>query len=93
MSTRPHIAASCTLRRTHLPLLVIRCVHCHSGLASTGDGTFHVKANGELLDILLPITCVSCDRTSKITVHDRVSVRYLDPILWTATPATPPPWA
>ncbi|WP_244200289.1 hypothetical protein [Micromonospora arborensis] len=27
------------------------------------------------------VTCVSCDRTSKITDHDRVPVRYLDPIL------------
>ncbi|WP_346539888.1 DUF1062 domain-containing protein [Micromonospora sp. DPT] len=29
----------------------------------------------------LLVACVSCDRTSKITVHDRVPVRYLDPIL------------
>ncbi|MEW2143213.1 hypothetical protein AB0869_10395 [Micromonospora vinacea] len=26
-------------------------------------------------------TCGSCDSTSRITVHDRVQVRYLDPIL------------
>ncbi|MET8361702.1 DUF1062 domain-containing protein [Micromonospora sp. NPDC005171] len=71
MSTHPHIVSSWTLRRTHLPLLEFRCVHCHSGLAGTG----------ELLDILLLVTCVSCDRASKITVHDRVPVRYLDPIL------------
>ncbi|WP_154936605.1 DUF1062 domain-containing protein [Micromonospora palomenae] len=76
MSTRPHIVLSWTVRRTRLPLLALGCVHCHSGLASTGDGKFR----GKLLDIWLPVACVSCDRTSKITVHDRVPVRYLDPI-------------
>lgn len=81
MSTRPHIVLSWTVRRTRLPLLAFRCVHCHSGLASTGDGKFRVNANGKLLDIWLLVACVSCDRTSKITVHDRVPVRYLDPIL------------
>ncbi|MFG3701695.1 DUF1062 domain-containing protein [Micromonospora sp. NPDC047620] len=81
MSTRPHIAPSWTVRRTRLPLLAFRCVHCHSGLASTGDGKFRVNANGKLLDIWLLVACVSCGRTSKITVHDRVPVRYLDPIL------------
>lgn len=81
MSTRPHIVLSWTLRRTRLPLLAFHCVHCHSGLASTGDGKFRVNANGELLDIWLLVACVSCGRTSKITVHDRVPVRYLDPIL------------
>ncbi|MET8832512.1 DUF1062 domain-containing protein [Micromonospora sp. NPDC004540] len=30
---------------------------------------------------LLLVACVSCGRTSTITVHDRVPVRYLDPIL------------
>ncbi len=81
MSTRPHIVSSWTLRRTQLSLLAFRRVHCHSGLASTGDGTFRVNANGKPLGILLPVACVSGDRTSKITVHDRVPVRYLDPIL------------
>ncbi|WP_433262046.1 DUF1062 domain-containing protein [Micromonospora vinacea] len=71
MSTRSHTVSSWTLQRTHRPLLGSRCVHCHSGLASTG----------KLRDILLLVTCVSCDRSSKITVHDRVPVRYLDPIL------------
>ncbi|MFI6785639.1 DUF1062 domain-containing protein [Micromonospora sp. NPDC050276] len=80
MSTRPHIVSSWALRRTHLPLLAFRGVHCHSGLASTGAGKFHVNANGELLDILLLGACVSCDRTSTNAVHDRVPVRYLDPI-------------
>ncbi|MER7586472.1 DUF1062 domain-containing protein [Micromonospora sp. NPDC127501] len=81
MSTRPHIVASWALRRTHLPLLPFRCVHCHSDLASTGHGKFRVNANAELLDILLLVTCVSCDRTSKITGHGRVPVWYRAPIL------------
>ncbi|MEU4555218.1 DUF1062 domain-containing protein [Micromonospora violae] len=80
MSTRPHIVSSWALRRTHLPLLAFRCVHRPFGLASTGDGTFRINANGKLLDIPLSVACVSCDRSSKITVHDRVAVRYLDPI-------------
>jgi len=81
MSTRPHIVLPWTVRRTRLSLLVFGGVHCHSGLASTGDGKFRVNANGKLLDIWLLVDCVSCDRTSKITVDDRVPVRYLDPIL------------
>ncbi|WP_196924240.1 MULTISPECIES: DUF1062 domain-containing protein [Micromonospora] len=81
MSTRPHIVASWTLRRTHLPLLAFRCVHCHSGLASAGDGKFRVNANGKLFDIPLLVTCVPCDHASKIAVHDRVPVRYPDPLL------------
>ncbi|MEW1589808.1 DUF1062 domain-containing protein [Micromonospora vinacea] len=81
MSTRPHVVTSRTLRRTHLPLPGFRCDHCPSGLASTGDRTFGVNADGQLLDVLLLGTCGSCDSTSGITVHDRVQVRYLDPIL------------
>ncbi|MGC5021269.1 DUF1062 domain-containing protein [Micromonospora sp. DT47] len=81
MSTHPHIVLSWAVRRTRLPLLAFRCVHCHSGLASTGDGKFRVNANGKLLDIWLLVACVSCNRTSKVSVHDRVPVRYLDPIL------------
>ncbi|MFE9957205.1 DUF1062 domain-containing protein [Micromonospora sp. NPDC005299] len=81
MSTRPHIVLSWALRRTRLPLLAFRCVHCHSGLASPGDGKFGVNANGKLVDIWLLVACVCCDRTSKRTGHDRVRVRYLDPIL------------
>lgn len=78
MSTRPHIVLSWALRHTRLRLLVFRCVHCHSGFPSTGDGKFRVNANGKLLTIWL---LVACDRSSKITVHDRVPVRCLDPIL------------
>ncbi|MDO3701790.1 DUF1062 domain-containing protein [Micromonospora sp. C28SCA-DRY-2] len=79
MSTRPHIVLSWTVWRTRPPLLAFACVHCRSGLA--GDGTFRVSANGKLVDVWLLVGCVSCDRTSRVTVHDRVPVRCLDPVL------------
>ncbi|MCW3841915.1 DUF1062 domain-containing protein [Micromonospora yasonensis] len=81
MSTRPHIVLPWTVGHTQLPLLAFACAHCYSGLASIGDGKFRVIANGKLLDIWSLVACVSCGRTSKITVHDRVPVRHLDPIL------------
>ncbi|MFG1948329.1 DUF1062 domain-containing protein [Nonomuraea sp. NPDC048826] len=65
------------VRRTRLPLLVLRCVDCPSGHATVGDGRFRVNANGKLLDVWLLADCVSCGRTSKLTVHDRVPVRSL----------------
>ncbi|TCB93363.1 DUF1062 domain-containing protein [Micromonospora zingiberis] len=82
MSTRPHIELSWTLRRTRLPLRASRCVHCHSGLADTGDGVFRVNANGKLLDIWPLVACVTGDRGSKTNLHARVPVRYLEPIRW-----------
>nr|WP_111212874.1 DUF1062 domain-containing protein [Micromonospora craterilacus] len=81
MSTRPHIVLPWTVRRTRLPLLAFGCVHCRSGLAGTGDGKIRVTANGKLLDIRLLAARVSGDRTSNVTVHERVAVRYLDPSL------------
>ncbi|WBB68836.1 DUF1062 domain-containing protein [Micromonospora sp. WMMD812] len=77
MSTRPHIV-SWAVRRTRLPLLAFRCVHCHPGLA---DETFRVKANRHLLDLWLLVACVRRDRTGKVTAYDRVPVRSPDPIL------------
>lgn len=65
MSTRPHIVLSWPLRRTRLPLLPFRCVHCHSSLANPGDGRFRVDANGNLLDIRLLVACASCDRSRR----------------------------
>ncbi|MEU8384449.1 DUF1062 domain-containing protein [Streptosporangium sp. NPDC048865] len=81
MSSRPHIVLPWTVRRTRLPLLNLRCVACHSGHATTGDGRFRVNANGKLLDVWLLVNCVHCDRTGKLTVHDRVPVRSLPPAL------------
>ncbi|MCA2223638.1 DUF1062 domain-containing protein [Nonomuraea aurantiaca] len=65
------------VRRTCLPLLTLQCVDCPSGRATTGNGRFRVNANGKLLDVWLLVNCLSCDRTSKLTVHDRVPVRSL----------------
>ncbi|WP_433089691.1 DUF1062 domain-containing protein [Dactylosporangium sp. CA-052675] len=67
------------VRRTRLPLLCLRCVDCRSESATTGAGRFRVNANGKLLDVWLLVRCVSCDRTSKLTVHERVPVGSLDP--------------
>lgn len=81
MSSRPHIVLPWAVRRTCLPLLALRCLDCPCDVASTGEGKFRVNANGKLLDVWLLVTCVACDRTSKVTVHDRVPVRSLDPVL------------
>ncbi|WP_239137565.1 DUF1062 domain-containing protein [Sphaerisporangium rufum] len=67
------------VRRTRPPLLSLRCVDCGSQSATAGEGRFRVNANGRLLDVWLLVGCVSCDRTSKLTVHERVPVRSLDP--------------
>ncbi|WP_238013520.1 DUF1062 domain-containing protein [Dactylosporangium sp. AC04546] len=67
------------VRRTRLPLLSLRCVDCRSASATTGEGRFRVNANGKLLDVWLLVRCVSCDRTSKLTVHERAPVRSFDP--------------
>ncbi|MGI5174972.1 DUF1062 domain-containing protein [Dactylosporangium sp. CA-152071] len=70
---------SWTVRRTRLPLLSLRCLDCRSESATTGEGRFRVNANGKLLDVWLLVRCVSCDRTSKLTVHERTPVRSVDP--------------
>ncbi|GAA1371236.1 hypothetical protein GCM10009661_31540 [Catellatospora chokoriensis] len=77
MSTRPLNVLSSTLRRTRLPLLPLRCIHCHSSLAGTGGGKLRVDAGGKLLGIWLP-AAVSHDRTGRITTHDRVPARRLE---------------
>ena len=81
MSSQPHIVLPWIVRRTRLPLLSLRCVNCPSKSATTGKGRFRVNANGKLLDVWLLVRCVSCDRTSKLAVHERASVRSLDPAL------------
>jgi hypothetical protein len=54
-------------------------VGCRSESATTGEGRFRVNANRNLLDVWLLVRCVSCDRTSKLTVHERAPVRSFDP--------------
>lgn len=79
MSSQPHIVLPWVVRRTRLPLLSLRCLDCRSESATTGEGKFRVNASGKLLDVWLLVRCVSCDRTSKLTVHERAQVRSLDP--------------
>jgi hypothetical protein len=78
MSTQPHTVLPWFVRRTRLPLLSLRCVDCRSGSATTGEGRFRVNANAKL-DVWLLVRCVSRDRTSKLTVHERAPVRSFDP--------------
>ena len=79
MSSQPHSMLPWVLRRTRLPLLSLRCAGCRSESASAGEGRFRVYANGKLLDVWLLVRCVSCDRTSKLTVRERAPVRSFDP--------------
>src|SRR3954447_25661848 len=81
MSSSPHIVLPWIVRRTRLPRLSLRCVNCPSRSATTGKGRFRVNANGKLLDVWLLVRCVSCDRTSKLAVHERATVRSIDPAL------------
>jgi hypothetical protein len=79
MSSQAHTVLPWVVRRTRLPLLSLRCVDCRSESATTGEGRFRVNANGKLLDVWLLVRCVSCDRTSKLTVRERAPVRSLHP--------------
>jgi hypothetical protein len=79
MSSQPHTVLPWVVRRTGLPLLSLRCPRCGAESATAGGGRFRVNANGKLLDVWLLIRCVSCDRTGKLTVHERAPVRSFDP--------------
>ncbi|HEY1915442.1 MAG TPA: DUF1062 domain-containing protein [Streptosporangiaceae bacterium] len=67
------------VRRTRLPALSVRCPDCPSQSATTGEGRFRVNANGKRLDVWLLIRCLSCDRTGKLTVHERAPGWAIDP--------------
>jgi hypothetical protein len=77
MSAQPHTALSWTVRRTRLPLLSLRCAGCPSRSATAGEGRFRVNANGKLLDVWLLVRCVSCNRTTKLTVRERAPSQVL----------------
>src|ERR1700742_3158192 len=79
MSSQLHTVLPWVVRRTRLPRLSLRCVDCRSQSATPGAGRFRVNANGKLLDVWLLVRCVSCDRTSKLTVRERAAVRSFDP--------------
>jgi hypothetical protein len=65
------------VRECGLPAVVKPCVDC-SGARHYPSGKFRVNANGKLLDVWLLLCCVSCGRTSKVPVHERVNVRSLE---------------
>jgi hypothetical protein len=79
MSSQPQTMLPWVVRRTRLPMLSLRCVDCRSESATAGEGRFRVNANGKLLNVWLLVRCVSCDRTSKLTVHERAPVRTFGP--------------
>src|SRR5207237_9170439 len=76
LSSSPHTVLPWVVRRIRLPL---RCADCPSASATTGAGRFRVNANRKLLDVSLLVRCVSCDRTRKLTVHERTPVSSFDP--------------
>lgn len=65
------------VRERGLPAIVKVCVSCRS-TRHHPTGKFRVNANGKLLDVWMLICCELCGRTSKIPVHERVSVQALD---------------
>jgi len=79
MSSQPHTVLPWVVRRTRLPLLSLRCVHCLAESATTGQGRFRVNANGKMLHVWLLVRCVSCGRTRKLSVHERAPVNSSDP--------------
>ncbi|GAB3477019.1 DUF1062 domain-containing protein [Nocardiopsis coralliicola] len=79
MSAQSHTHLPWTVRRAGLPRLSLRCRDCRYGSATPGAGRFRVNANGKRLDVWLLVRCVACDRTRKITVHERTPVASLDP--------------
>lgn len=65
------------VRESGLPTVVKPCVDC-SGARHRPSGKFRVNANGKLLDVWLLLHCISCGRTSKVPVHERVRVHSLE---------------
>ncbi|WP_225834582.1 DUF1062 domain-containing protein [Streptomyces sp. NK08204] len=65
------------VRQSALPTVVRPCPDC-SGTRHRPSGKIRVNANGKLLDVWLLLSCVACDRTSKVPVHERVHVSTLE---------------
>ncbi|MGW6919263.1 DUF1062 domain-containing protein [Kitasatospora sp. NPDC054939] len=66
------------VRQSALPTVVRPCPDC-SGTRHRPSGKIRVNASGKLLDVWLLLSCASCDRTSKVPVHERVHVSSLEP--------------
>jgi hypothetical protein len=64
------------VRELGLLTIVKACVSCRS-TRHHPTGKFRVNASGKLLDAWMLICCESCDRTSKIPLHERVHVQSL----------------
>jgi hypothetical protein len=79
MSAQPPPVLPWVVRQTRLPLLSLRRGADRSASATAGEGRFRVNANGKLLDVWPLVRCVSGDRTTKLTVHERAPVRSFDP--------------
>jgi len=65
------------IRELGLPAIVKTCLSCRSDHHHP-SGKFRVNANGKLLDVWLLMHCDRCGRTSKIPIHERISVRELE---------------
>ncbi|MFD9127080.1 DUF1062 domain-containing protein [Kitasatospora sp. NPDC059571] len=70
--------AQWAVRQSALPTVVRPCPDC-SGSRHRPSGKIRVNASGKLLDVWLLLSCASCDRTSKVPVHERVHVSSLEP--------------
>ncbi|MGW2378046.1 MULTISPECIES: DUF1062 domain-containing protein [Kitasatospora] len=66
------------VRQSALPTVVRPCPDC-PGTRHRASGKIRVNANGKLLDVWLLLSCASCDRTSKVPVHERAHVSTLEP--------------
>jgi hypothetical protein len=64
------------VRQCSLPAILRPCPDCPS-LRHRPSGRIRLNANGKLLDVWMLLLCEGCDRTSKVTVHERVHVRSL----------------
>jgi hypothetical protein len=65
------------IRELGLPAIVKACVTCRS-TRHHPSGRFRVNANNKRLDVWMLISCELCNRTSKIPIHERISVRALE---------------
>ncbi|MEV4561034.1 DUF1062 domain-containing protein [Kitasatospora sp. NPDC049285] len=70
--------AQWAVRQSALPTVVRACPDC-SGSRHRPSGKIRVNASGKLLDVWLLLSCVGCDRTSKVPVHERAHVSSLEP--------------
>ena len=66
------------IRELGLPAVVKACVLGCRSTRHHPTGKFRVNANGKLLDVWMLINCERCDRTSKISIHERIHVRALE---------------